>query len=868
MSKFTLDWKQYAALARQAAAEGCVLLENKNNTLPLAEGETCAVFGRTQFEYYKSGTGSGGLVNTSYVHDLDYALTESSLIIDEEVKTAYKNWLKDHPFDLGNGWAQEPWCQVEMPLSDELVSSAASRCQTALIVIGRTAGEDRDNAAEKGSWYLTDGEEAMLEIVCRHFSRTVVILNVGNIIDMSFVDRYEPSSVLYIWQGGMEGGSGAVDVITGKVPASGRLSDTIAYHIDDYPSTRNFGCEDTIRYEEDIYVGYRYFETFAKEKVRYPFGYGLSYTDFDWEVTDASANVTSLTKDGEVTVKVKVTNKGSVAGKDVVELYYTAPYITGEIEKSSVELGAFAKTEELQPGESQELTLTIPVENMASYDAYDSNHNGFAGYELDAGDYIFTVRHDAHTVDDDANATIVCTLSANVQYPTDKVTGAEVSNKFTGSDAVDGVSLDGIDSEQNIVYLTRADFEGTFPKENVDTRAMTDNVKALNLYTAEMAEDFIKDTDEPVTTGAKNGLKVEEDGYITELGYQLGKNYDDPQWDSLLDQLTKEEMENLYLHGYVRNNELPSIGKPTTREVDGPSQAGSFNQASFGTGYPNAGTMAQTWNAELAGIYGQSIGQQAAHLGYDGLYAPATNMHRSPFDGRNYEYYSEDSLLSGTMCGKTVEGAKQAGIYMYVKHFICNDGESGMYRDAVYTWMTEQALREIYLKPFQMLVEDYGATALMSSYNRIGAVWAGGSEALLTSILRDEWGFHGAVVTDYSDHQNYMNGDQSLRAGGSLWMDGWLSNGAFFCETSSNTYMQQLRRAAKNVIYMYLNARAVNQDYAQTVDASILKPATIPNFAWWKCVLGAVDVVVVLLFALSVRAVAKDKKRKGENGGI
>lgn len=602
--------------------------------------------------------------------------------------------------------------------------------------------------------------------------------------------------------------------------------------------------------------------------VQYPFGYGLSYTDFDWEVTDASANVTSLTKDGEVTVKVKVTNKGSVAGKDVVELYYTAPYITGEIEKSSVELGAFAKTEELQPGESQELTLTIPVENMASYDAYDSNHNGFAGYELDAGDYIFTVRHDAHTVDDDANATIVCTLSANVQYPTDKVTGAEVSNKFTGSDAVDGVSLDGIDSEQNIVYLTRADFEGTFPKENVDTRAMTDNVKALNLYTAEMAEDFIKDTDEPVTTGAKNGLKVEEDGYITELGYQLGKNYDDPQWDSLLDQLTKEEMENLYLHGYVRNNELPSIGKPTTREVDGPSQAGSFNQASFGTGYPNAGTMAQTWNAELAGIYGQSIGQQAAHLGYDGLYAPATNMHRSPFDGRNYEYYSEDSLLSGTMCGKTVEGAKQAGIYMYVKHFICNDGESGMYRDAVYTWMTEQALREIYLKPFQMLVEDYGATALMSSYNRIGAVWAGGSEALLTSILRDEWGFHGAVVTDYSDHQNYMNGDQSLRAGGSLWMDGWLSNGAFFCETSSNTYMQQLRRAAKNVIYMYLNARAVNQDYAQTVDASILKPATIPNFAWWKCVLGAVDVVVVLLFALSVRAVAKDKKRKGENGGI
>lgn len=779
--------------------------------------------------------------------------------------------------------------------------------------------KDGDIIVDESRTYLdlSTEEEDLLTYVGENYENVIVLLNTGNVMAVGQVESIPGvDACLMVGLTGTNAATAIPKLLWGDINPSGRTADTWAYRFDTAASYANAGLNGVgvysnadglypadgttmgnlgesnypytqvsyVDYAEGIYVGYKWYETADAEGywdtvsneygngyegvVQYPFGYGLSYTDFDWEVTDASANVTSLTKDGEVTVKVKVTNKGSVAGKDVVELYYTAPYITGEIEKSSVELGAFAKTEELQPGESQELTLTIPVENMASYDAYDSNHNGFAGYELDAGDYIFTVRHDAHTVDDDANATIVCTLSANVQYPTDKVTGAEVSNKFTGSDAVDGVSLDGIDSEQNIVYLTRADFEGTFPKENVDTRAMTDNVKALNLYTAEMAEDFIKDTDEPVTTGAKNGLKVEEDGYITELGYQLGKNYDDPQWDSLLDQLTKEEMENLYLHGYVRNNELPSIGKPTTREVDGPSQAGSFNQASFGTGYPNAGTMAQTWNAELAGIYGQSIGQQAAHLGYDGLYAPATNMHRSPFDGRNYEYYSEDSLLSGTMCGKTVEGSKQAGIYMYVKHFICNDGESGMYRDAVYTWMTEQALREIYLKPFQMLVEDYGATALMSSYNRIGAVWAGGSEALLTSILRDEWGFHGAVVTDYSDHQNYMNGDQSLRAGGSLWMDGWLSNGAFFCETSSNTYMQQLRRAAKNVIYMYLNARAVNQDYAQTVDASILKPATIPNFAWWKCVLGAVDVVVVLLFALSVRAVAKDKKRKGENGGI
>lgn len=390
MSKFTLDWKQYAALARRAAAEGCVLLENKNNTLPLADGETCAVFGRTQFEYYKSGTGSGGLVNTSYVHDLDYALTESSLTIDEEVKTAYKNWLKDHPFDLGNGWAQEPWCQVEMPLSDELVSGAASRCHTALIVIGRTAGEDRDNAAEKGSWYLTDGEEAMLEIVCRHFSRTVVILNVGNIIDMSFVDRYEPSSVLYIWQGGMEGGSGAVDVITGKVPASGRLSDTIAYHIDDYPSTQNFGCEDTIRYEEDIYVGYRYFETFAKEKVRYPFGYGLSYTTFDVQAALDMCSIPAGLAKGEVSktdtlhVTYDITNTGNVAGKETIQFYVQKPQ--GFLGKPSRELIRFAKTELLEPGEGESGILAIDFYALSSYD--DSGITGHAFcYVLEEGTY-------------------------------------------------------------------------------------------------------------------------------------------------------------------------------------------------------------------------------------------------------------------------------------------------------------------------------------------------------------------------------------------------------------------------------------------------------------------------------------------------
>ena len=476
MSKFTLDWKQYAALARQAAAEGCVLLENKNNTLPLAEGETCAVFGRTQFEYYKSGTGSGGLVNTSYVHDLDYALTESSLIIDEEVKTAYKNWLKDHPFDLGSGWAQEPWCQVEMPLSDELVSGAASRCQTALIVIGRTAGEDRDNAAEKGSWYLTDGEEAMLEIVCRHFSRTVVILNVGNIIDMSFVDRYEPSSVLYIWQGGMEGGSGAVDVITGKVPASGRLSDTIAYHIDDYPSTRNFGCEDTIRYEEDIYVGYRYFETFAKEKVRYPFGYGLSYTTFD---VQAALDMCSLpaglakgefSKTDTLQVTYDITNTGDVAGKETIQFYVQKPQ--GFLGKPSRELIRFAKTELLEPGEGESGILAIDFYALSSYD--DSGITGHAFcYVLEEGTYTILAGTDVRNAKEIGSFALTETVKL---YPTEyqieliRNTMSEyistvnnIVSDYTNKDNGNIESVKEIKNIKSISKLTTADVKAKLP---------------------------------------------------------------------------------------------------------------------------------------------------------------------------------------------------------------------------------------------------------------------------------------------------------------------------------------------------------------------------------------------------------------------
>ena len=929
-------------VAEQIEAEGMVLLQNKDNVLPLSQDvKQVNVFGWGSTQWLGGGSGSGRVVSTDT--GLLQALEVAGISCNTELTQMYTDFQSERPYASNmvgtlNSWPEQSCRLYEPDINDtnyytqQMLDNAKAYSDTAIVVLTRFSGESNDCPQVQYKQVTKDGEiitdetrtyldlsteeENLLTYVGQNYQNVIVLLNSGNILSVGQIETIPGvDACLTVGLTGTNAATAIPKVLWGEINPSGRTADTWAYDFATAASYANAGANGVgaytnadglypadgtvcgnlgsdanyaydqvsyVDYAEGIYVGYKWYETADAEGywdevsnqygtgydgvVQYPFGYGLSYTTFDWKVTRAPANGTALTKDGQVEVTVQVTNTGSVAGKDVVELYYTAPYITGEIEKSAVELAAFAKTEILEPGESQELTLTFDVEDMASYDYSDANHNGFAGYELDPGDYIVTVRHDAHTVDDDPAATITLNLAANTQYPTDSTTGAEVSNKFTGDDAMDGVSLDGTDSDQDIVYLTRADFAGTFPKENVDSRPMAENVAALNLYTPEMAQEWVDESDEPITTGAQNGLLVEKDGIMTELGYQLGKNYDDPQWDALLDQLTTDEMLNLTLHGYVKDSELPSIGKATGRAVDGPSQVGSFNQPSFGTGYPSSVAMAQTWNADLATEYGHSLGQEAAHLGYSGLYAPAVNMHRSPFNGRNYEYYSEDSYLSGIMCGRTVEGCKQAGIYCYVKHFLCNDGEAGIFRDGVYIWMTEQTIRETYLEPFRIMVEDYGATGLMTSYNRVGAVWAGGSEALLTGVLRDEWGFNGAVITDYSDHHVFMNGDQSLRAGGSLWMDGWLSDGTYACETSSNSFQQELRRASKNIIYMYLNARAVNQGYcAETGNEAMLKPATVPNFPVWKVALAAADVVVILLFVLALRAVRRDRKEKADS---
>ena len=390
MSKYSMA--DYAAKAREAVAEGIVLLRNENGVLPLAAGTRVAVFGRSQFNYYKSGTGSGGLVNTAYVTGiLDALEADEDLEVDQGVKSIYEEWLKEHPFDAGSGWASEPWHQEEMPLAAWMLRQARESTDTAIVVIGRTAGEDQDNKAEAGSYYLTDTEEEMIELVCDAFDRTIVLLNVGNIIDMRWVRRYGPSAVAYVWQGGQEGGNGVLDVLKGTVNPSGKLPDTIPWNINDIPSTAGFGDPHKAVYSEDIYVGYRYFETFAKDQVQYPFGFGLSYTTFSMETTNLRTE--TMTRKG-VTVTVKVKNTGDVPGKEVVQVYAAAPQ--GKLGKAARSLCGFAKTKLLVPGESQEIVIGVPAYALASYD--DAGVTGHkSAYVLEAGTYDFYVGSDVRS---------------------------------------------------------------------------------------------------------------------------------------------------------------------------------------------------------------------------------------------------------------------------------------------------------------------------------------------------------------------------------------------------------------------------------------------------------------------------------------
>ncbi|MHC5253306.1 beta-glucosidase [Listeria kieliensis] len=763
---------------------------------------------------------------------------------------------------------------------------------------------------------LSKEEEGMLTYLGKTYKHVVVLVNSTNTMALGELETIPGiDAVMQVGATGEYSAEALPRLLYGDASPSGKTTDTYAYDLATNASYANSGLDGIgayqnakglypndgktvngntgrndalykqvsyLDYAEGIYLGYRFYETADVENywqgvhnkhgdgykgvVQYPFGFGLSYTKFEWEVESFTPQAPDrLTKNGKISAKVKVKNIGNRAGKDVVEMYFTPPYQAGEIEKASTNLAAFAKTKELQPGESQTVKLTFNVRDMASYDDRDLNKNHFKGYELDPGKYTVKIMKDAHMVSEAHHSVMTYDLARNIQYQTDPKTGQKVENQFVGTNLADGIAIDGTDTNEKIKYMTRADFKNTFPKTNSKQREISQKLKDANLYTKEMAENWRKDKGKAkkVIFGRDNGLQVYANNQITKLGLALGKNYEDKRWDQLLNQMSKDEMVNLVLHGYVHTEPVKSIGKPTRADMDGPSQVNSFNFGERGTGFPNATVLAQTWNEKLAHRMGQQAAKEANDIGVSGWYAPGANLHRSPLGGRNYEYYSEDGFLSGTFASNVIKGAKEGGLYTYLKHLALYEQESN--RDSIYTWTTEQALRENYLKPYQLAIQN-GATGVMTSYNRIGSVWAGGSEALLTNVLRKEWGFRGTVITDYSDHQKFMNMDQLLRAGGDLWMDGAPRNGTFKMETSSNEFDQALRKSTKHILYTWLNAGAENKAYNRTAQSPI-KLATISGrFPYIQVIASLAILIVVFGWGLWIwKKIKKWRKNKGKN---
>lgn len=707
MEKMILDFDRYYDTARLTVAEGQVLLKNDNETLPLPEGAKVAVFGRIQTHYYKSGTGSGGMVNVDKVTGiLDALLEEEKIEVNRELLHTYTEWEKEHPFDEGIGWGQEPWCQQEMPLSDEVVQAAAKESDYALVVIGRTAGEDQDNFNKPGSNLLTEEEEEMLKKVRGSFSKMIVVLNVGNIMDMGFVDRFCPDAVLYAWQGGMVGGLGTVDVLTGKVSPSGKLSDTIAMEITDYPSDANFGSRERDFYVEDIYVGYRYFETVAKDRVRYPFGFGLSYTSFQMKTVKFEV------KDEIVNLTVSVLNTGGRAGKEVVQVYICAPQ--GKLGKPAKVLAGFAKTKELEPGESQMVQMEIPFYTFASYD-----ETGVLGtpsaYVLEAGEYIV----------------------------------------WTGSSVREGQE------------------SGRFVLENTPVLARCSQalapVLAFNRMKPKEKEGgtFVMEMEEVPLRGESPSKKrlrnLPADYEITgDQGYRLSDvKSGKVSMEAFIAQLSKEDLACIIrgegmgspkvtagtaaAFGGVSES-LKKYGIPCGCCDDGPSGM-RLDSGMKAFSLPNGTLLACTFNEELVGELYAFTGVEMVKNKVDALLGPGMNIHRHPLNGRNFEYFSEDPLLTGKMAAVQTRALHQAGVTGTIKHFCANNQETG--RHTIDSVVSERALREIYLKGFEIAVKEGGADSVMTTYGAVNGLWTAGSYDLNTVILREEWKFDGMVMTDW-----------------------------------------------------------------------------------------------------------------------
>lgn len=786
----------FAEKSREAAVEGIVLLKNEDNVLPFTKEDKISVFGRPQLEYYRSGTGSGGAVQVEHATNIIEGFQNSDLQINQELANDYVEWLKDHPFDNGGGgWAAEPWFQKDMDLTVEYTKKQAAVSNKAVYIIGRTAGEDKDNYNGGGSYLLTAEEMANIKSITEAFEDVVVILNVSNIIDMKWVNdpqfNGKIKAVAYVWSGGMEGGNAVVDVLSGKETPSGKLPDTIAENLEDYPSADNFGDPLTNLYQEDIYVGYRYFETFAPEKVMFEFGYGISYTTFDIETLSAKA------EDDEMKLQVKVTNTGDqYSGKEVVQVYYSAPQ--GKLGKPAKELCAYAKTEKLAPGESQIIDIAFKINDMSSYD--DSNATGHKScYVLEAGDYVIYVGSSVRNVKE------------TYTYKVEELKVVEQLSEVCCPD----------DDNLTILKPGSQKADGSFEKVYVPSQKPTVDM-------AKRVEDNLP-----------KSMEITGDKGITLQDVHAGKN----SLEDFVAQLSVEEMAQIIRGEGMSNprvtqgtasafggisDALFNYGISAACCADGPSglrYEGKAVQLPIGT------ALSASWNDKLVRELYTMEGEELRRNQVDTLLGPGVNIHRHPLNGRNFEYYSEDPYLSGTMAVASTGGIKDGGAWGTIKHFALNGQEAHRFKiDAV---CSERAIREIYLKSFEMAVKEKTVMALMTSYNPINGHWAASNYDLCTTVLREEWGYEGIVMTDWWAKMNDVveGGEESnqdtrdmVRSQNDVYMV-VNNNGAEVNSNADNTESSvaegrltvgELQRAAMNICKFILNAPVIERELVDT----------------------------------------------------
>ncbi len=787
--KYTLDWNEYLAAAAKTVAEGIVMLKNDNRALPLNPDEEIAVFGRIQLHYYKSGTGSGGLVNVSKVTSILDGLLESGVKVNGALLETYKNWVAQHPFDYGGGWGSEPWSQEEMPLSDAVVRHAAAECRTAVVVIGRTAGEEQDNRLAEGSYLLSAGEKDMLSKVRAAFEKVVVLLNVGNIIDMGFFQECVPDALLYVWQGGMTGGTGTADVLTGKRSPSGKLPDTIAYTVQDYPSDSCFGDRDRNFYKEDIYVGYRYFETFAKERVLYPFGFGLSYTSF--ALTTRSA---SLSND-IVTLEVTVTNTGDDSGKEVVQVYCKAPQ--GKLGKPARVLCGYAKTNELAPGAEETVSISVRLADLASYD--DSGVTGHPHcYVLEAGEYHFCVGTDVRSaacvftaVVENPEVTEVCVQAMAPVLPFERIRPQQHPDGSL-TPVYEAVPCNQVDEVQRRLEHLPAELPYTGDR-GIRLSDVHDGRNTMEEFIAQLSDDDLA----CIIRGEGMGSPRVTAGTASAFG-------------AVSDGLTQ-------------------FGIPCACCSDGPSGM-RLDRGTKAFSLPNGTMIAATFNRSLVQKLFTYMGREMTANKVDCLLGPGMNIHRHPLNGRNFEYFSEDPYLTGTMAAAELRGLHSVGVTGTIKHFCGNNQETN--RHFLDSAVSERALREIYLKGFEIAVKEGEADSIMTTYGSVNGLWTAGSYDLNTVILRGEWGFTGITMTDWWANINERTVEVSrsnfaamARAQNDLYMvcaDGGKNDDNTLSSLENGTLQRgELQRNAANICRFLLHTNAMKRLMGEEVSVEI-----------------------------------------------